>query len=65
MLSYYFHLISDMQRDMWRIMPPQLAQRILAIIINDSLAILCNRYAKVSQFILGQTVEQQFRFPFR
>lgn len=32
---------------MWHKMPPQLSQRILAIIINDSLAILASRYAKV------------------
>lgn len=41
-----------MQRDMWKIMPPQLAQRILAIILNDSLAILTARYSKVCYGLL-------------
>jgi len=35
------------KRDMWKIMPPQLSQRILAILLNDSLAILTARYSRV------------------
>lgn len=40
-------IFSGMQRDMWRIMPPQLSQRVLGIILNDSLGILVARYSRV------------------
>ncbi|CAL8098796.1 unnamed protein product [Orchesella dallaii] len=46
-IQMWTYFLKAFQRDMWRIMPPQLAQRILAIIINDSLAILANRYSKI------------------
>lgn len=51
-LVLYFKMLRiplGMQRDMWKIMPPALSQRILGMIMSRSLAILVPRYSHVSK----------------
>ncbi|CAG7815085.1 unnamed protein product [Allacma fusca] len=46
-IQMWIYFLKSMQQDMWKIMPPQLAQRIFGIIVSDSLGVLVARYTKI------------------
>ena len=48
-VQMWWHYLQSLRSDLWTIMPPRLSQRLLAGVVNDSLAFLTMRYTQVSK----------------
>merc|ERR1719450_1470181 len=47
-VQMWWHYLQSLRSDLWTIMPPRLSQRLLAGVVNDSLAFLTMRYTQMN-----------------